>query len=61
MNLRLTEEENQLIVRSESQTGNLLKMFKRGDLVVVELNGVTFSISKRDIPRFVALLQLAAE
>jgi hypothetical protein len=59
MNLRLTEESNQFIVRSES--GNLLKIYKKEDLVVVEINGVTFSISRRDVPRFVSLMQLACD
>lgn len=61
MNLRLSEQDNQIIVRSEQQTGNILKLSRNGEYVVVEINGVTFSISRRDIPRFVSLLQMAAE
>ena len=59
MNLRLTEDGNQFIVRSES--GNLLKIHREQDMVIVDVNGVNFSISRRDVPRFVSLLQLAAD
>ena len=59
MNLRLTEESNQFIVKSES--GNLLKIHRNQDMVVVDINGVNFSISRRDVPRFVSLLQLACD
>ena len=64
MNLRLTKENDQIIVHSEQYSKNQkisCSISRKDDYVVVEFNEAKFTISRRDIPRFVSLLQMAAE
>lgn len=60
MNLRLESGDKEYIVRQEGN-GNTLRFISKSGYIVVEYGGVSFTLSCRDVSRFISILSLASE
>ena len=60
MNLRLESGDKESIVRQEGN-GSGLRFISKDGYVVVEYAGVSFTLSCRDVPRFISILSMASE
>lgn len=60
MNLRLESGDKEYIVRQEG-SGEGLRFVSKNGYVVVEYSGVSFTLSCRDVPRFMSILSMASE
>ena len=60
MNLRLESGDKEYIVRQEGN-GEGLRFVSKDGYVIVEYSGVSFTLSCRDVPRFISILSMASE